>query len=73
MSNVKDFPGVTRHTTPVNKILATAAAARLQDIVIIGFRENGELYFASSSPDGGDCLWLLENAKYELLAAVRGQ
>ena len=69
--NVTDFPGITRFKTPVTKILATAAGAKLEDIVIIGWRENGKMYFASSNDDGAEVNWLLDQAKAELIEAGR--
>jgi len=69
--NVTKFTGETRLKTPVPKILASAAGARLQDVVVIGWREDGEMYFASSSADGAEVLWLLRQAEHELIAAVR--
>ncbi len=71
MSDVVDFPGETRLTTPVPKILAAAAGARLQDVVVVGWRENGEMYFASSQSNGAEVLWLLRQAEHELIAAHR--
>jgi hypothetical protein len=69
--NVTDFPGVSRITTPVPKILATAAGAKLQDVVVVGWRENGEMYFASSNANGAEVLWLLRQAEHELIGACR--
>jgi hypothetical protein len=71
MSNVTDFPGTTRNPTPVPKILASAAGQRLQSVIVIGWKEDGEIYFASSDSDGAEVLWLMENAKLELLEAGR--
>ena len=38
-------------------------------IVAIGFKNDGEFYFASSLADGGDVLWLMELAKRALMDA----
>ena len=69
--NITDFPGETRLRTPVPKILAIAAGAGLQDCVVIGWRENGELYFASSEANGAEVMWLLRQAEHELIASAR--
>lgn len=69
--NVTEFPGETRLRTPVPKLLATAAGAQLEDVVIVGWRENGEMYFASSQANGAEVLWLLRQAEHELIAACR--
>lgn len=67
MSNVTDFPGLSRNATPVPKILASAAGQKLQSVVVVGMRENGTLFFASSDSDGKEVLWLMELAKWELM------
>lgn len=69
--NVTDFPGATRLETPVPKILAMAAGAQLESVVVIGWRESGEMYFASSQSDAAEVNWLLDQAKLELLEAGR--
>jgi hypothetical protein len=69
--NVTTFPGVSRVTTPVPKILAAAAGARLEDVVVIGWRQDGEMYFASSQSNGAEVLWLLRQAEHELIGAHR--
>ena len=69
--NVTEFTGETRLRTPVPKILATAAGAGLEDVVVVGWRENGEMYFASSQSNGAEVLWLLRQAEHELMASVR--
>jgi hypothetical protein len=65
--NVAEFPGVSRHPSPVPKILAAASGQKLQSVVVVGMRENGTLYFASSDSDGKEVLWLMELAKWELM------
>jgi hypothetical protein len=43
----------------------------LEDIVIVGWRQDGEMYFASSQSNGAEVLWLLRQAEHELIASVR--
>jgi hypothetical protein len=69
--NVSEFHGVTRLKTHVNKILAAAAGEKLEDIVIVGWRQDGEMYFASSQSNGAEVLWLLRQAEHELIGAHR--
>ena len=69
--NVTDFPGETRLRTPVPKILAIAAGAGLEDVIVVGWRESCEMYFASSQADGAQVLWLLRQAEHELISSVR--
>jgi hypothetical protein len=64
--NVIDFGGVTRLDLDPNRILDNAPRT-LQSVFIMGWDEDGEIYFASSSADGGDLMWLMENAKYRLM------
>lgn len=65
--NIVEFDGITSLDIPPPRILAKAAGAKLESVVVIGFREDGNFYFASSGADGGDVLWLLELAKKQLL------
>lgn len=43
------------------------ALGELDNVVVIGFDKDGELYFASSDSGGGDVLWLLKKAEKLLL------
>ena len=61
--NVTEFPGVTRLRTPVPRVLASAAGAKLKDVIVIGRTEDGNLYLGSSSPDGAEVIWLMELTK----------
>jgi hypothetical protein len=69
--NVTDFPGPTRHPTPVARVMALAAGAKLTSAVVIGWDENGELYFRSSESSGAEVGWLLDQAKLALLESGR--
>jgi hypothetical protein len=70
MSNVVEFTGVTTLNIPADRILATARDASLKDVLVIGYRDDGSFYFASSLADGGDALWLLELTKRRLFEAA---
>lgn len=67
MSNVVEMDAPTRLRTPVPTVLARAAGAGLEDVVAIGWKQDGTLYFASSESDGAEVLWLLEKARLELM------
>lgn len=67
--NIKFLPVVTKLEVPVDRVIASAVDANLQDILIIGFDEQGDFYFASSNPNGPDTLWLLELARVRLMRA----
>lgn len=66
MSNVLHWRGITRHRIPPDQLLAKALG-ECETVLILGYDKQGEFYFASSEPDGGSVLWLLEWAKKELL------
>jgi hypothetical protein len=67
--NVIPLGNITRLDIPVDRVL-DAAKGELHGpsgVVVIGWDDDGELYFASSVADGGEVLWLLEKAKIALL------
>jgi len=65
MTTIK-FPGLTRLDLPCDRILNGALEADLESVLAIGFRKNGEFYFASSLADGGNVAWLLTRALHNL-------
>lgn len=67
MAEVVDFPGVSKLDIPPEKILAAANEETFDEVVVIGFTEDGDFYFASSRANGGDVLWVLERAKHKLM------
>ncbi len=67
MSNVIDFRGKSSLDVPPENILNKALGEELETIFIVGRLKNGDIYLGSSTPDGGDLLWLLEIAKKEIL------
>ena len=69
MDNIKKLE--PRPTSPVAKVLAMAAGSKLQTAIVIGWDDNGDLYFDSSEPDGAEVNWLLDQAKKDLLAGGR--
>lgn len=68
MSDVVDFPGITMLSIPPEKILEGAKKQNLADVLVIGWTGKGELYFASSSADGAEVNWLIDQAKAALIA-----
>jgi hypothetical protein len=67
MADVIMLDMVTRLDIPVERVLENAKDLVKDTVVVIGWDEDGGLYFASSKADGGDVLWLLEKAKQALL------
>ena len=66
-NNVIPIGCVTRLDLPVDQVLEEAKKQGLEGVVILGYREDGEQYFASTYADGGNVLWLLEMCKKQLL------
>ena len=48
-------------------VVLKEALGKLEAAIVIGYDKDGEAYFASSDPDGGNCLWLMELFKKRLL------
>lgn len=57
---------LTKLDLPVDRVL-DQAKSKMRDVVLMGWDENGELYFASTFSDGGEVLWLLEACKNRLM------
>ena len=67
MSNVVELGCQTTLDIPPERILRKAIEADLETVLLVGRTKDGGLYFAGSSADGGDALWLMELAKHELM------
>lgn len=69
MTDNKIIPlgNVTRLDLPASRVLDEAKGHCSDGVVILGFDDDGDFYFASSIADGGAVLWLLELAKKRLL------
>ncbi len=75
-SNVVQFPGMTALTVepdvempiPTANVLEGAVNADLKDVVICGRDKEGNFYLASSSNNLPNVLWLLELARFHLVA-----
>lgn len=70
MSNVVEFNGVTKLDIPADRVLSSAQAAGLADVVVLGYDADGEFRFFGSYAAGPETLWLLELAKVRLLKAA---
>lgn len=66
MGNIIDIGCITRLDIPIEKVL-DAAKDELTGVVLLGWDNNGELYFSSTMADGGEVIWLLEKCKQLLL------
>ncbi len=67
MGEVIEPSFITKLDIPVERILRKATEANLKTVVVVGWDQDGEMYFASSVSDGGEVLWLFEKAKKSLL------
>ena len=68
MGDVIPLGCITRLNLPVGRVLEEAKGMVSNDgVVVLGWGNDGEMYFASSLADGGDVLWLIEKAKKALL------
>ena len=68
MDEVVELDMVTRLDLPAERYLRRALEADLEAVVVVGYTQDGEEYFASSIADGGEVLWLLERLKKQLLS-----
>jgi hypothetical protein len=66
MGEVVEANFITSLEIPADRIINKSAEWGLKQVVIVGFDEDGEMYFASSMADTGDVLYWLEKAKWEL-------
>ena len=67
MGEVITLGCITTLDLPPERILEGALKANLKTVLVLGYKEDGSTYFASSQADGGDVMWLMEKAKSDLL------
>jgi hypothetical protein len=68
MGDVVRWPGITTLDTSPRLVLTFAMREELENCIVLGFKEDGGIYLASSVADGGSMLWLMEIAKTRLMA-----
>ena len=66
--NVIPFTGATKGRIEPEVILKAAGEVKFDDMIVVGWTEEGMLYFASSTGYMPDNLALLEVAKAELIS-----
>lgn len=66
MADIITLGTPTRLDIPPDRVIE-AAVGNMKEVVIIGYDNDGNEYFASSVADGADVLWHLERAKKALL------
>lgn len=67
--NIAMFPGITPNDYDANIMLEAATRADLENVIILGWKKDGSMFFSSSMGDGPECLWLIEKTKAALLTA----
>lgn len=72
MGDVVELDTITRLPIPPNRVLEAAIDVVVDHVIVIGWDADGDMYFASSNPDGPETLWLLEKAKAAILAVGGG-
>lgn len=65
--NIIPLGGVTKLNLPTDRVLDEAKGRCSKGVIILGYDDDGEFYFASSIADGGSVIWLMEMAKKRLL------
>lgn len=70
MSNVVELECETTLDFPAERILTKALGSDLHTAIVVGFDKDGDLYFASTTADGGTVLWLFEQAKLAILGVT---
>lgn len=69
MATIVPLAVITSLPIPTEKVLESAIGS-VSKVIVIGETENGEFYFALSHSSGPDALWLIEQAKFELLKSA---
>lgn len=67
VSNVITLGNITSLDLPTDRVLEECKGDCTAGVVVLGFDDDGQLYFKSSIADGGEVIWLLEMAKKHLL------
>lgn len=65
--NIIRFPGNTLCDLDVNQVLDGAKDSDIDELIIIGRQKNGEYYFASTTSDACQMLWMCKKLEQELL------
>ena len=67
MGDVVNLNAITVNDIPAERVLNGALEANLDSAIVLGYTEDGNLYFASSKADGGEIMWLMETVKIRML------
>lgn len=72
MAEIIDLQVVTTLDIPAERCIERARGADLEEVVIVGFDKDGELFFSANKADAGAVIWQLEMAKHRLLKLCDG-
>lgn len=70
MGDVVEIGCSTTARVPPEKILQGALVSSLKEVVVIGERSDGSVYFAMSTADAPEINWLLDCAKRLLMDSI---
>ena len=70
MGEVIKFTGVTRIPCDAPGVLDGAKEFDLDTVIVLGRTQDGDLYFDSTTPDGGDVLWLMRLIEKHLISGA---
>lgn len=70
MGNVIELNTMTTATVPPEKVLQAALKAGLTEVIVIGQRPDGTVYFAMSPAEAPSINWLLDCAKRLLMDGI---
>lgn len=62
-----EFPGETRLDLPAEKVLNAALESNLESVIVVGWKEDGDMYLAGSAGDVMETIASLEIAKAALV------
>jgi hypothetical protein len=68
--NVELLNVPTSHRLQVQRVLQSALNQELDDVMVVGWRDDGPIFFLATDPSIGNSVYRLELAKQRLLAAV---
>ncbi len=71
--NVVELPVVTTLPSDPQRVLDRVKAMEPKTVVVIAYDRDGDFCFQSSTPDGGDVLWLMELARHKLMKIGSGE
>ncbi len=67
MSNIIQFTGDSRLDIEADKVIESSLGQGINQVLIIGYTDNGEDYTASSTSDVKELLFMIEKFKFELM------